>query len=719
MFFIPSKYKKATSIYTMKRDKLIELFSKYGYKVEEEIDDKFIVFSLQTGMYPAIEIVPYRNDIKEEIEQTKSAYSKCGYAVKISQGTTIAEIEDYLFNGFFHVEMTNKRIIQKYNNYANTLMEIYDKDYTAYQYINIPYSLEYNFEKRNPSIKLIDSILSFMKSDRPSLIIVEAAAGFGKTSTAYELLKSYSTVTENVRPFLMELSKDRTASNFRYLLLSQIEQNFDTLLKNDIVIYNIKQGRIPLIIDGFDELLSKDIDDGALEAKFSDVETMLSTIADLLTNKSKVILTTRKTAIFAGENFADWVYRKTDDTYDFDVIRYQLDNPSIEDWLESERYQALPQNLTSSLSNPVLLGYLRYIDDDEFHKVANNSSTLVNSYFKFLLTREIRRQDLPFSVEEQKMILRKLASCFAGYNITSDSRNHVKETIKELANDLIINKATTQKDAESLSNALTNHALLDRKGNCNVGFLNDFILGTLFMESIKNDEDETSLFFQKEASFPFIEKAILAASVWNKSTRSFFWKKLTKHCTLNNVLQFWADVKLRDQIMSSFSNEAFDGGKILNAALGDEYVKMENCCFSNIIFESCIFDFNSFNNCSFINCAFLNCSKLNTNLHCDFYNCNSNENDFIDENSTINESIKHELTEQTEDVLIKEILGMYLKVDGKTRRMRMISKLRETFEVKEKSFKKTFNALTKQGFIICNGDKSFITDEGIEYLQNN
>lgn len=47
----------------MKRDKLIELFSKYGYKVEEEIDDKFIVFSLQTGMYPAIEIVPYRNDL--------------------------------------------------------------------------------------------------------------------------------------------------------------------------------------------------------------------------------------------------------------------------------------------------------------------------------------------------------------------------------------------------------------------------------------------------------------------------------------------------------------------------------------------------------------------------------------------------------------------------------------------------------------------------------
>lgn len=400
------------SIHDIDRDKLIELFSQYGYKTEEENRGKFIVFSLQTGMYPAIEIVPYRNDIESEIKDIKDSYSKSGYAVKISQGTTISEIENYLFNGFFHVEMTNKRIIQKYIDYANTLMEIYDKDYTAYQYINIPYSLEFNFEKKIPSGQLIDSILSFMKSSRPSLIIVEAAAGFGKTSTAYELLKTYSTVTENVRPFLMELSKDRTASNFRYLLLSQIEQNFDTLLKNDIVIYNIKQGRIPLIIDGFDELLSKDIDDGASEAKFSDVETMLSTIADLLTNKSKVILTTRKTAIFAGENFADWVYSKTDDVYDFDVIRYQLDNPSIEDWLDSERYHILPQNLTNSLSNPVLLGYLRYIDDNEFYKVANNSSTLVNSYFKFLLTREIKRQDLPFSVEEQKKNIKEISLLF-------------------------------------------------------------------------------------------------------------------------------------------------------------------------------------------------------------------------------------------------------------------------------------------------------------------
>ena len=106
------------SIHDIDRDKLIELFSQYGYKTEEENRGKFIVFSLQTGMYPAIEIVPYRNDIESEIKDIKDSYSKSGYAVKISQGTTISEIENYLFNGFFHVEMTNKRIIQKYIDYA-------------------------------------------------------------------------------------------------------------------------------------------------------------------------------------------------------------------------------------------------------------------------------------------------------------------------------------------------------------------------------------------------------------------------------------------------------------------------------------------------------------------------------------------------------------------------------------------------------------------------
>ena len=71
------------------------------------------------------------------------------------------------------------------------------------------------------------------------------------------------------------------------------------------MIKEIKKGRIPVIIDGFDELLTKI----SLESDIStleEVEPMLNTISNLLENKAKIILTTRKTAIFNGSEFERW-----------------------------------------------------------------------------------------------------------------------------------------------------------------------------------------------------------------------------------------------------------------------------------------------------------------------------------------------------------------------------------------------------------------------------
>ena len=77
-----------------------------------------------------------------------------------------------MFNGFFHVKIANSRIKQKYENYANALMEIYEKDFQTYQYISIPYSVECNFEKIQETNNLVESILSHLQSVRPLLIIV-------------------------------------------------------------------------------------------------------------------------------------------------------------------------------------------------------------------------------------------------------------------------------------------------------------------------------------------------------------------------------------------------------------------------------------------------------------------------------------------------------------------------------------------------------------------
>jgi Cdc6-like AAA superfamily ATPase len=104
---------------------------------------------------------------------------------------------------------------------------------------------------------IIEKITDIINAKGPHLVILEAAAGFGKTCTAYEVLKEIvCSDDKNNIPIFAELSRNRKASVFKYVLLDEIDRLFH-YLKSDLVIYEIIQGRIPLIIDGFDELITK------------------------------------------------------------------------------------------------------------------------------------------------------------------------------------------------------------------------------------------------------------------------------------------------------------------------------------------------------------------------------------------------------------------------------------------------------------------------------
>lgn len=62
--------------------------------------------------------------------------------------------------------------------------------------------------------------------------------------------------TDNFAPIFTELSKNRKAALFRYVLLDEIDRKF-TSLSSELVISEIRNGKVPLIIDGFDELISR------------------------------------------------------------------------------------------------------------------------------------------------------------------------------------------------------------------------------------------------------------------------------------------------------------------------------------------------------------------------------------------------------------------------------------------------------------------------------
>lgn len=704
------------AVSSSERKQIWMLYERYGYRTSE-LDEDYMIFVLENVMYPAVDILIF-DEASENHLQKKSEYSAKGYGVRVTVYRGLSSIEDYLFKGFFRVDVVARQLEMDYSRYAEKQMRIYGRDKSEYRFIPIPYTVEVNFISEVHTKGLVDSIFSNMQGDRPVLIIIEAAAGYGKTSTAYELIHQYNTRMPEVRPFFMELAKDRTATNFRYLLLSQMEQQFDILLKNDVVLLNIRQGRIPLIIDGFDELLSADLDNGGVNIDFKEVETMLSTIAELLTDHSKVVLTTRKTAIFSGESFIEWYYDRIDSSFNFDIIRYQLNAPSLHDWLDARRRKAFGErNIGSSIANPVLMGYLRYIDDQEYDEIIRDPYLLADKFFSFMLKREIERQDLPFSVSEQYRILRRLAALFGGFCITSDTRASVKQALLELNRQLIEQKAVT-KDAESIANTLTNHALLDRKGTENIGFLNDFIFGTLFMHSLISD-DKDMIDYYRETSYPFLEKAILAAAVADINDRSLFHDRLLSFCSLNNTLRFWASVKLRGATLGAYHGESFDAGTLYNPVESCIFAEgfdntITECSFTNMVFRQCHFNFDQIDNCTFINCCFVECTKDGSTLQCEFYNCTERcEEPFIDYAPETTQEEEYNVT-----MLRRDILLSFIKVNGHTRRMRLISKLRDDFAGFDSkfNFKKTFNSLCTDGYIYCDGDKAFLSTEGMKQL---
>jgi len=275
---------------------LDELYIRYGYEPRKNNTNRVYLFT--KSIYNGADIVKTGSD--EEAEVLKIQYANSGYAVKVRSYKNIEEAEDYLFRDFFKADGVIQNLKRRYESFVGKLMnnlpenEKYQYIRSSYDYTN--YNLEHD-DKKTISIRADDDSNALVGAITkqinehvgPLLIIIEAAAGYGKTCTAYEILNEFISIPTNKLPFFTELSRDRKASIFKHILAFEIEEQFSNRVDSNVVIYQIKKGRIPLIIDGFDELISKDFSFSSNQ--FEQVESMLSTIVDLLTDNAEILIT--------------------------------------------------------------------------------------------------------------------------------------------------------------------------------------------------------------------------------------------------------------------------------------------------------------------------------------------------------------------------------------------------------------------------------------------
>lgn len=700
------------------------LFKQYGYELKEQ-NDSYRIYLLHQGMYFGAEILMLDETDSNELQKR---YSKLGYSTKVQHFSDINQAEDYLFKGFFKTEFTTLSIQRRYEEFSQKQIKHYANPDIKYEYIDVPFVMySENDDEGNDGAHIIDSINNFINKPGAQLIIVEAAAGFGKTCTAFELYNSFQRFSEKAKPLFTELSRNREAKLFKYVLLSEIDNEYKSTISNDLVIYNIRKGRIPLIIDGFDELLSKDIDPGKVGMlnEFEQVETMLSTIGDLLTENAKIILTSRRTAIFAGTEFSEWV-----ESYNgnFNVVRFQIDKPNIKQWLKPERYEIINSNNVplEHISNPVLLTYLRNVPESDFIDLIKQPESITEKYFEYLLNREQERQGLIIPYKDQLAIFENLAKMFLEFNITGDTRSFIKELIIEYNKSKLLyyrELTTTKQTIEELADTLTNHALLDRINNNDyVGFVNEFVFGYLLGKAIVKDN---SSFLQKDTilSEDLLELAILAFRYSYVEDRNKLWEKLSvykRRMSIEHSLLL--DSTLKNAIYNEFNNIGINSLNFDGVIFSKDTCKFTDVSFVDVVFEKCKFDLNAFHKVTFTGCKFKNCNidgdKTNIaehHIHC--YGCEDYSSNFIE----LFEAKSHfHVSEAEQQKTEMQILNKYFKVDGKSTKMRYISYLKSEFDpTKIDEMFQTFNKLKKQGYINTRGNNSFITQTGINYYHKN
>lgn len=614
----------------MKVEEVIALYKLYGFDVEEKAEEKgYIIFGYEAGFFYNIEIVKLnqKSETDRNVQEVERNYRQQDFdRINIEYFSNIKEVQEFLFKSFFKPDINKKKLEKEYETYISNQNE---KLQSTYRYI------EGNFQNSEAIVEkgLVNYIAENSWKKQGELLILEAAAGYGKTCTVYEILHQLLQNDGMRFPLFIELSKNRNARLFRYVLQDEINKKFQHISYN-LVIEEIKQGNLPLIIDGFDELIEQDgkVRDDSDERSLS----MLTTIVDLLGEDSSawILLTTRNSAIFSGDLFEQWVLNKIGKNCEVERIR--ILKPSVKDWLGQDLYDQFKRTGVDieNIANPVLLTFIKNNSDTNQVGKICDMDTALQQYFNLLLSRDRKRQGLKLNEKEQYSILKKLAASFAEYDIISEDIYFIQDLLHEILDDNMLElleqykedteEGLTIQTGQELIQRLSHSCLLDRLyvEKNEYGFINEFILGILAGEAIVEEILEPN-----NLSEAYLNIVVSSFENRNRDIRIKLYDKIenilrnvSDECRLN------AQNILLQNIVGQFNEQYIQSISFSENVEMMKTKRFINCIFDGCVFSGCSINPNIFLQCKFYNCKFYNLKiqdKVNSELL--FMNCEGEE----------------------------------------------------------------------------------------------
>jgi hypothetical protein len=634
-----------------KKRAIEEIFSRYDYSLESSgsMGDEYLVFQLRIGAHLSREIV-FEGRETRSVENLMRDYQRAGFACKARNVEDLEALDYALFREFFAQMTYRKRMLELYDEFSRRVEQSVGPGY-SYKTPRFRAFESVSVERKTGTGSLLEEVWSSLNSDKPALVILEAPAGFGKTCTAFELTRRMASDESAPLPLISELSRNRMAKEFRYVLLDEFNRNFRFVHASaELVRYQIHKGRIVVMLDGFDELLHEGKEGGAFDAvtAFERVEPMLATVRDLLSGNASVVITTRKTSLLSGGDFHEWLHKNESS---FHVTRFVIDQMRPEDWVDQTRVKRLREAgfPVDQSANPVLFSFIASLSDDSFDVCCEEPERMVGSYFRVLLEREVERQDLRMGVMEQKMLLQSIARQMIADDFTTESRDYFKKFLQKKHGDLLQQVRSRYSSGQStggIIEKLLHHAMLDRSAKFGeqIGFANDFILGTLAGDALVLDYPTDWLMSEY-----FVDVTVTAYQVRSQERREFLWK----------VLQYQADIMGDDRLLSvDLSLKGAISRDLCQRTFRDAEISDLEFAAKSLVID-----------CIFVGCRFDRVKFFAANMdrlqfvECKFYGC-----EIVDEGAGHSEWVEGYLGCQAEPHEFLEILAAASKggvpVDG-------------------------------------------------------
>ncbi|MDI5974155.1 TIR domain-containing protein [Streptomyces sp. SL13] len=246
---------------------------------------------------------------------------------------------------------------------------------------------------------LVAEVLETLRSDEGQFVLLLADFGSGKTFSMRELARRAPDELPDVIPMLIEMRKLEKDHSIEELIASHLAERGERKVDLAAFDYMLREGRILLLFDGFDELLTRTTYERAADR--------LDMVLNAAVGKAKIVLTSRsqhfqsQEQVFTalGERVGRLPQQRVFSIQRFtdaDIRTYLFNHFGHDAQKADERLRLLRgvDNLTTLAQNPRMLSFIAQLDLGRLREVADEGRVLsAAGLYKEILTAWLAHEE--------------------------------------------------------------------------------------------------------------------------------------------------------------------------------------------------------------------------------------------------------------------------------------------------------------------------------------